>query len=209
MSDPLPEVSFNYWIELGIALFAVFGAFVYKFLTNIKIKNKKFITDIWSVHGNIHESLTELRVLTDAARVQLVQFHNGEYFMDGVSMRKMSCTHESVSKGVSAQGDKINNLLISLFTPLIEDVTKNSPLPCLVKNQKDSFGKHSFESANIHCYCVLPIHHKNMICGYIMSQWCSPQKAKNVMSDPEKYAKEITNARNQIEVYLDEQSREK
>lgn len=207
--DIIPEVSFNYWIELGIAASAVFGAFFYKVISNLKIKNKKFITDIWSVHGNVHECLTELRVLTDAARVQVVQFHNGEYFMDGVSMRKMSCTHESLSKGVSSQADKINNLLISLFAPVIEDVTKNSGLPYLVKNQKDSFGKHAFEAANVHCYCVLPIHHKNMICGYVMSQWCNPHKAKNVMSDAEKYAEQITNTRNQIEVYLDEQSRVK
>ncbi len=207
--DPLPEVSFNYWIEIGIAICAVFGAFLYKFITKFEFKDKKFLTDVWSVHGNIHECLTELRVITDAARVQVVQFHNGEYFMDGVSMKKMSCTHESLSKGVSSQADKINGLLISLFAPFIEDVTKNSPTPYLLKNQKDSFGKHAFETANVHCYSVLPIRHKNAICGYLMAQWCNPHKAKYVISDSEKYMNEMTNTRNEIEVYLEEQSRSK
>lgn len=207
--DVIKEVNFNYWIEVGIAAFAVFGAFAYKFFSNLKIKNKKFITDVWNVHSNIHECLTELRVLTDSARAQVIQFHNGEYFMDGVSMRKLSCTHESVAKGVSAQGDKTTNLLISLFTPLIEEVTKDNPIPHLVKNEKDGFNKSSLETANVHSYCVLPLRHKNMISGFVMIQWCSPNKAKQVINNSETIQKYVESARNQIEVYLMEQSRGK
>jgi hypothetical protein len=63
--------------------------------------------------------LTELRVKVDCARAQIVQFHNGEYFMDGISMKKLSLTHESLSKGVSEEAGKTTNILISLFTPLM------------------------------------------------------------------------------------------
>lgn len=207
--DVIQEFSFNHWIEVGIAIFAVLGAFVYKFFSSLRIQNKKFITDVWNVHSSIHECLTELRVLTDAARAQVIQFHNGEYFMDGVSMRKLSCTHESLAKGVSAQGDKTTNLLISLFTPLIEEVTKDNSIPHLVKNEKDGFNKSSLETANVHSYCVLPLRHRNMISGFIMIQWCSPNKAKQVINNPENIQNYIESARNQIEVYLMEQSRGK
>jgi hypothetical protein len=61
-------------------------------------KNDNFIF----IHSEIHEMLTELRVLTDSARAQIIQFHNGEYFMDGVSMRKFSVTHESLEKGIDS-----------------------------------------------------------------------------------------------------------
>jgi hypothetical protein len=42
-----------------------------------------------------------------------------------------------------------------------------------------------------------------------MAQWCNPHKAKYVISDSEKYMNEMTNTRNEIEVYLEEQSRSK
>jgi hypothetical protein len=207
--DIIKEFSFNYWIEIGMALFAIFGAFTYKFISNLSIRNKKFIIDVWNVHSNIHECLTELRVLTDAARAQVIQFHNGEYFMDGVSMRKLSCTHESLSKGVSAQGDKTTNLIISLFAPLIEEVTKDDPVPHLVKNEKDGFSKNFFESSNVHCYSVMPLRHKNMICGFVMIQWCSPNKARQVINNSETIKENLESSRNQIEIFLDEQIRGK
>lgn len=59
-------------------------------------KKKKECKQYWNIHSEIHEILTELRIRTDAARAQIIQFHNGEYFMDGVSMKKMSLTHESL-----------------------------------------------------------------------------------------------------------------
>jgi hypothetical protein len=207
--DLIKELNFNYWVELGFAASIFFGAFVYKIISGLKLKNKTLFTDNWDIHSNIHECLTELRVLTDAARTQVIQFHNGEYFMDGVSMRKLSCTHESVSKGVSAQGDKTTNLLISLFAPLVEKITKDSPEPHLVKEDLEGFSKHSMEASNVHCYSVLPLKHKNNISGFIMTQWCSPVKAKQVMNHSDDIKRYIHAARNQIEIYLDEQGREK
>ena len=207
--DLIKEFNFNYWIELGFAFSIVFGAFTYKIISGLKIRNKTLFTDNWTIHSNIHECLTELRVLTDAARTQVIQFHNGEYFMDGVSMRKLSCTHESLSKGVSAQGDKTTNLLISLFAPLIEKITKDSPEPHLVKEDLEGFSKHSMEAANVHCYCVLPIKHKNIISGFVITEWCSPTKAKQVINHSDDIKRYVTAARNQIEIYLDEQGRAK
>jgi hypothetical protein len=120
-----------------------------------------------------------------------------------------SCTHESLSKGVSAQGDKTTNLLISLFAPLIEEVTKDDPVPHLVKNEKDGFSKNFLESSNVHCYSVMPLRHKNMICGFVMIQWCSPNKARQVINSSETIKENLESSRNQIEIFLDEQIRGK
>ena len=82
------------WIAIGSAL--ILGGI--KFFKKMK---KEFIKDNFiQIHTEIHELLTELRVLTDSARTQVIQFHNGEYFIDGISMRKFSLTHESVEKGI-------------------------------------------------------------------------------------------------------------
>ena len=40
-----------------------------------------------AIHTEIHELLTELRVNSKAMRVTVLQFHNGEYFMDIPSMK--------------------------------------------------------------------------------------------------------------------------
>ena len=81
---------FGSWVEAGmvIAALAVGMAFVfsavYKKFWNRKedptIPNASF----WSCHTRIHETLSELRVKTDCARVQLVQFHNTGHFLDGI-----------------------------------------------------------------------------------------------------------------------------
>ena len=71
-----------------------------------KIKKAWHTDDFIQIHSEIHEFLTELRVVTDAARTQVIQFHNGEYFMDGISMRKfkdrkstrLNSSHEWISR---------------------------------------------------------------------------------------------------------------
>ena len=65
------------------------------------------------------------------------------------------------------------------------------------------------ETANVHCYCVLPIKHKNNISGFIITEWCSPAKAKQVINNSDDIKRYVTTTRNQIEIYLDEQGRTK
>ena len=121
--DLVKGVSINFWLEMGMALSLIgFGYIVGKLKKQLKMK---YINISWDKHSKIHELLTEARVNSDAARAQIIQFHNGEYFMDGISMKKMSLTHESLSKGVSQEADKMNNILISLFTPLMEKIIQN------------------------------------------------------------------------------------
>jgi transcriptional regulator with GAF, ATPase, and Fis domain len=205
--DLIKEFSFNYWIELGIAVGVAVGAAVWKLYP----KKKEEIEDHmdWRVHSDIHEQLTELRVLTDAARAQLIRFHNGEYFMDGVSMRKLSLTHESVSRGVAAEGDKKTNLLISLFAPLIEKIINNSAHMHFTSSEREGFHKSFMEISNVNSFMVLPVKYKNNISGYLMLQWCSPTKTKKALNNIVDTSKLITDARDRIQVLLEEQTRVK
>ena len=81
----------NWSIYSAIAI--AFGFTIWK--TTKKYK-KDYQTAFTQIHSEIHELLTELRIVTDSARTQVIQLHNGDYFMDGVSMRKFSVTHESL-----------------------------------------------------------------------------------------------------------------
>ena len=204
--DLIKEFSFNYWIELGIAVAVVISASIWKLWPK---KTEQEDDMDWRVHSDIHEQLTELRVLSDAARAQLIRFHNGEYFMDGVSMRKLSLTHESVSRGVAAEGDKKTGLLISLFAPLIEKIINNSADMHFITSEREGFHKSFMEISNVNSFMVLPVKYKNNISGYLMLQWCSPSKTKKALNNIVQTSKLITDARDRIQVLLEEQTRVK
>jgi len=124
-----------------------------------------------AIHTEIHELLTELRLNSKAMRVSILQFHNGEYFMDGISMRKFSITHESSHKGYISQSLKFKNVLCSLFVPLLHKVLDNKSIIHHVEAMPNSYAKHFFEDENISHYACLPIQNKNMNIGFILLQW--------------------------------------
>jgi hypothetical protein len=207
--DLVTGMSLPMWMEIGLAISAlVFGFFAgaWRQVAKNKKKNKVNKNIDWQVHSQIHELLTELRFSTDAARTQLVQFHNGEYFMDGVSMRKLSLTHESLSKGVSAGGERLHAVLLSLFTPLMGKVLDDSAVLHLTKQEKDSFFKNFFLAENVDSYMVLPIKHTGTVSGYVIVQWGSPAK-KTVQKKVEEIAEIMLETRNQIQIQLDDQMR--
>jgi hypothetical protein len=164
-------------------------------------ENKQFI----QVHSEIHETLTELRVKTDAARAQIIQFHNGEYFMDGVSMRKFSLTHESLARGMSADSFRIKSLLCSMFLPLLNFIVENDPKIQYVGDMPHSFCKQFFEDNNVEGFSVLPIKIKNQITGFVLVQWCNINKLEALVSEDIKEC--VQDARSAIEVQLAQQKK--
>jgi hypothetical protein len=205
------SISFGSWMEIGIGLFALISGFMVGWKRkgcNIKKKKQKANKETnWFIHSQIHELLTELRFSTDAARAQLAQFHNGEYFMDGVSMRKMSLTHESLAKGVSADSDRLQGMLISLFSPLIGKVLEDEAHLHLTKDDKDCYFKNFLVSGSIVSYMVLPVRCENSVCGFLMLQWGSPAKTKLTQKNMSIVVEKMEETRNQIQIQLDEQLR--
>jgi hypothetical protein len=168
---------FEHWsIWIAIATAVILGGI--KGWQKIK---KAWISDNFiQLHSEIHELLTELRVLTDCARAQIIQFHNGEYFMDGISMRKFSLTHESVEKGVESDGLKIQGYLCSMFLPLLSLITENNGKVRYLQDLKDSYAKQYFESRNVEAFSVLPIKLNNLITGFVLVQWCNSKIVDNL-----------------------------
>lgn len=168
---------FESWTIYTAILFAlVIGAIKGAKKLKHYLKSDNFIT----VHSEIHELLTELRVTTDSARAQVIQFHNGEYFMDGISMRKFSLTHESVETGIESDGERIQGLLCSMFLPLLLLVIENKGKIHYTVDLKDSHTKQYLESRNVEAFSVLPLKSQNQMTGFTMLQWCSGNKAEKV-----------------------------
>lgn len=158
-----------------------------------------------NIHTEIHEMLTELRVVTDAARTQVIQFHNGEYFMDGVSMRKFSVTHESLAIGIDSDANRIKNLLCSMFVPLLNIVLEDSAKVYYTVDLKNSYLKQYLESRNVEAFSVLPITIQNAKTGFVMIQWCSSLKAERI--DAVGAMGELTKVRDRITAQLGQQKR--
>tara|TARA_R110001583_G_scaffold168263_2_gene321106 strand:+ start:492 stop:1121 length:630 start_codon:yes stop_codon:yes gene_type:complete len=198
--DLVKGVDLHLFLEVGIALAVFGGGFIFGIAKKWKKykPSKKQDKKYWKLNGRLHETLTELRVKTDCARAQIVQFHNGEYFMDGVCMRMMSLTHESLQNGIEGEGSKKQRLQLSMFMPLMGIVTADEPTIQVVKEKDESFCKQFMEASNVIAFCTLPIRKQGMVTGYVICQWCSEAKASKLSA--KKIASELTHSRDTIEV---------
>tara|TARA_R100000008_G_C3569439_1_gene161134 strand:+ start:518 stop:1150 length:633 start_codon:yes stop_codon:yes gene_type:complete len=154
----------------------------------------------WDVHTQLHETLTELRVKTDCARAQIVQFHNGGEFLNGVSMKKQSLTHESLRKGVSSEREVKQDLLLSMCIDGLTLVLEDNPEIYMVSDLEDSWCKQFMENSNTIAFSFLPIRQNNQAIGYVMSQWCSLAKADEI--DTEIVSEWMETSRKIIEIQL-------
>jgi hypothetical protein len=202
------------WFEIGagaIALITGIATGFYYLVNKGKIKmllkeKKGQSIDLpdncfWGTHTRLHETLTELRVKTDCARSQIVQFHNGGEFLDGISMKKMSLTHESLDKGVSSELSNKQNVLLSLCVAGLNTLLKDEAIIHIVEDMEDSWCKQFYQSSNIITLAFLPIRKQGQAIGYVMIQWCS--WAKSDMIEDDTVSKELEDARALIEVQLD------
>ena len=155
----------------------------------------------WKVHTVLHETLTELRLKTDCARAQIVQFHNTGEFLDGISMKKLSLTHESLDKGVSSEMSVKQNLLLSMCVEGLMLLLEDDSKIYIVDTLEDSWCKQLLENSNVVAFSFLPLKKYGQAIGYVMVQWCSWNKADNV--DEVEMSEYVETARNLIEVQLD------
>jgi hypothetical protein len=164
-----------------------------------KPKNDNFL----SIHNEIHELLTELRVTTKSMRASIIQFHNGEYTMDGISMRKFSVTHESTYKGYTSQVNKLKSSLCSMFIPLLNHVVENKNLVYSTLALPESFVKSFFEDENICNYACLPIKNKGANVGFILIQWHNDFSPRH--DEQDLYMKHFDSIRDSIQLQLSQQ----
>ena len=124
-----------------------------------------------SIHHQINERLTELRKDTNCMRATVMRFHNGGYFMDGISMMKFSVTHESSHKGYERQAYKLKDSQCTLFTSLLSKMMENKAQIVTVSELGKSYTVQFFEDEYVSHIACLPLKNKNAIGGFILVQW--------------------------------------
>ena len=194
--DLIKSVDLAFYIELGIVIALVGMGFVWGLRKAIKPFFETKITkrkndQLWKMHSDVHEALTEARTKVDAARALIVQFHNGEYFLDGSGVKKMSTSHESLRYGISSCGEKLQNILISMCVSLLNQVKNDTPQIIYMSTsdvEESSYCKNFLELHNVLAFSVKPLKHHGLITGFVMFQWCSTDKVDAI---DEKSAQEI------------------
>ena len=202
--DIIPEVSFSIWIEAGIYAATLIVAYVFGGLKEFKKwsqKKQKGNID-WSVHSDIHEFLTELRVKTHASRAQVIQFHNGEYFMDGISMQKMSTTHESLNVGISS--DHLSGSLITLYSSLMKQL-ESTLKQYFVQEEDASYFNNTLELSNVNSYMVIPFFHNGSKSGCLILHWCGEKINDYVVDNIAKVKDDVHYTRTIIQLKLNNQ----
>jgi len=180
---------FGSWVEIGMVGVALLAGIllgvpaIHAMIQSRKHKKDKVVTkDFVKTHTRINEYLTEARVLLDCARTQVIQFHNGGEYINGVSMKKLSMTHESVTDGITDTQQETQDAHISLYVEKVELALNNNSKPQLTSSVKPSFFKRTLETNRVLLFCILPLRdlNKHKTIGCVTAQWCSWEKVDDV-----------------------------
>jgi len=184
---------FGSWVEVGMVIAAVFAGLILiglpyfmRFFKN-RNKTKKEMIKFWSGgfesnHNNIHERLTELRVILDAGRTMIGQFHNGGHFIDGTSMRKFSITHESCALGVSSLLQDSKDELVTRYLGLLKILKNEDAMIWDVATMEPCPLKNLMEANHVVAFAMLPFHciETGLVIGFIRVEWCTLSKADEI-----------------------------
>ncbi len=125
-------------MEIGLELGYIFAALISAGVTigsvwfkgKLKERKDKVFNYDPNLHSNVVTALEFMRRETEADRVYVLQFHNGEHYFSGRSQQKFSCTHEVVNEGISAEVQNLQNIRISSMHYLIKDVVDGKTFTC-------------------------------------------------------------------------------
>lgn len=138
-------------------------------------KHHKDTTSIFDDRQNnfqIYDRLMYLRIKSSADRVRLCQFHNGGKFLSGTPMKKFTSTHETTSKGVSNESEKLQNCVTTVFLDKIMAIKENDPKIRFVSDLTiESKSKNFYKSTEVEKFAVLPLFKNDLIVGFVEVEW--------------------------------------
>ena len=167
-----------------------------------KLQKEKEITSIFddkNKNFQIYDRLMYLRIKSSADRARICQFHNGGSFLSGTPMKKFTSTHETTSKGVSNESEKLQNCVTTVFHDKIMAVKENTPKIRLVSDLTiESKSKSFYKSTEVEKFAILPLHKNDLIVGFMEVEWNEGSE----VSYPDDFESIFTLVRAQIEFEL-------
>lgn len=179
----------QFWVEVSLYVGTVLAAFclgLSKYLyIEFKKKRSADAHDISRLNQHdliIHSLCNDLRSKVGAARVSFLRFHNGEYFIDGSPIQKISCTHEATNRGAMCLTmDAVQTSLVALgIDSMLQFDGKFMPTSSVVEGRfrrlLESIGTTGSVPLSI------SLHHHQII-GIILVQWTDGSNGNGITAD--------------------------
>lgn len=135
----------------------------------------------------IREILSEVMTYFEADRAKFFQFHNGEYFVSGESIMKLSMTHVTMKAGVgypTGMQTEYQGILTGYLANTLQKVIDH---PCLFKTNDtsgDSYLKHLFIINGVKQIYMVPVKNlKGNWLGIIVLTWLNDDFEVNLDHD--------------------------
>jgi len=136
-------------------------------------------------HTQVHETLTELRILVRASRTLVFQFHNGGKFADGSSIKRFSVTHESCGVGVQSMLLESQDVLVTRYKELIDSLEHEENKIIKVSDLPQCSFRYGMEINNVLFFSVSRLHCEDGLTpmGFLCCHWCDLQDLDSVRDE--------------------------
>jgi len=136
-----------------------------------------------NLHGSVISALEFTKSETEADRVYVMEFHNGENYFSGKSQQKLSCTYEVVSEGISCEYASLQNIRISNMHSMVQYIAMEKPFICEdVEKYTDDISFKSFlQEKGVQSLFAQPVKSLNgKILGVIIIEYVKEKRAWGV-----------------------------
>lgn len=150
-------------------------------LKKLLLKDKRFVQN----HTQLHEVLTELRLMCSCSRSLIFQFHNGGNFSDGSSMKRFSVTHESVASGIQSMILESQDVLLTRYMELVRILETNPHKIIRVESLPESSFRAGLQINNVMYFSASPLKHSDGLIpmGFVCCHWCFDEDLENLAQE--------------------------
>jgi hypothetical protein len=174
----MQEIITHFFYGLGQETIAGIGAAVgatiiyvlnklYLFWKQRKSKRSPSVARLNEIDINVYKVLAEAMVYTSADRVYVIQFHNGTYFLNNTDLLKMSCTHEITKTGISREQEKFQDLVVSKFPKVINELITHPIIGLSIKSFDGYYFSELMKNRGAKTCILTAIKGAGMIEGYL------------------------------------------
>ena len=124
---------------------------------------------------HVQELLVEIRVTADADRVAVYLFHNGEHYVSGNSILRVSAAYESLGNGIAGQLESAQSMLVSTIPQATYFLTVQNLGEYVffrkVSDVETCFYKAVLSDQGVQAVAKYPIRKNGEIIGYICADF--------------------------------------
>ena len=145
------------------------GIGIYKFIKSWIIRQKLFHSVTWNNEKNItiNQILSEFLVTSNASRVYLSMFHNGDKYIDGSPIIKFTRISEVCAPGISHETQYYKDVPASFITEIIKELEKDAPEIIVVEGMDASSYKMKLINEGVVYTMVCPVVINKSIVGMV------------------------------------------